>query len=741
MRGRSPTTGNTLQAGTMLAGRYQIEKVIGTGGMSVVYSARDRRFRAINRLCAVKEMFDMLGDGPIRQRAREAFEREANLLASLNHHAVPKVFDYFTESERHYLVHELVEGQDLARYLHQRARPVPPDRVIDWAVQLSQVLATLHSATPPIIFRDLKPSNVMLRPDGRIVLIDFGIAKHFQPVQKGTMIGTEGYAPPEQYEGISSPQTDVYALAATLHQLLTNTDPQEYRPFSFDQRPIRTYNQDVSPELEAVIMRALHQDASQRWESMVAFAGALEANRKGSNRGTPAPTLSPTDHTAPIGNPGSTDKLDSSPTQRGTGLLRRIKGRDGGTRPVGPTTTETDDAMTFMRTTPSDGTRPMGSGVQDQTRPVGSGVTDQTKPVQPPPVAPISPPMRNIGAMGPTFDLEHRIEGEAAYVPIWTFATEDEVRSTPAFTAESIFVGSYDTNLYCIDRATGDFRWKYATTGGIPGRPAVWQEVVMVGSEDNSVYGVNRRTGRLEWSSSTRGRVRSSPTVLLDYCIIGSDDGHLYCFTANRGHLVWKANLGAPVRSTATVGEKYVFIGTEDGTLAAVDFMSGDVMWRVRANGPIISSPSLAGPRVVAGSMDRTLYAVDQQSGWVVWRIRLSDRIYSSPLVTDEHIYVCAVDGTLFCLDFEWGKEVWKLQLGTQITSSPVIDDKGILYVGGGDGQLYAINTKKQKIHWRFRTGGPIPGSPRVFDDIAYFGSMDYRVYAVPTKPQPRTYG
>jgi serine/threonine protein kinase/outer membrane protein assembly factor BamB len=741
MRGRSPTTGNTLQAGTMLAGRYQIEKVIGTGGMSVVYSARDRRFRAINRLCAVKEMFDMLGDGPARQRAREAFEREANLLASLNHHAVPKVFDYFTESERHYLVHELVEGQDLARYLHQRSRPVPPDRVIDWAIQLSQVLATLHAATPPIIFRDLKPSNVMLRPDGRIVLIDFGIAKHFQPVQKGTMIGTEGYAPPEQYEGIASPQTDIYALAATLHQLLTNTDPQEYRPFSFDQRPIRTYNQDVSPDLEAVIMRALAYDSANRWETMVAFAGALEANRKGANKGSGV--LRSPERTTPIGTPNTTDKLDTPAAQGGTGLLRRIKGRDGGTRPVGPTASESGEATTFMRNAPSDGTRPVGSGANDQTRNVGhSGVTDQTKPVQPPSTPqPVQQPLRHVGGMGPTFDLESRIEGEAAYVPIWTFATEDEVRSTPAFTAESVFIGSYDTNLYCVDRATGDFRWKFATTGGIPGRPAVWQEVVMVGSEDNSVYGVNRRTGRLEWASPTRGRVRSSPTVMLDYCVIGSDDGHLYCFTAKRGHLVWKANLGAPVRSTATVGEKYIFVGTEDGTLAAVEMMSGDVMWRMRANAPIISSPALAGARVVAGSMDRTLYAADQQSGWVVWRVRLSDRIYSSPLVTDEHIFVFAVDGTLFCLDFEWGKEIWKMQLGTQTTSSPFMDENGMLYVGGGDGHLYAINPKKQKVMWKFRTGGPIPGSPRVFDGIAYFGSMDYRVYAVPTKPQPRTYG
>ncbi|MDQ7030538.1 MAG: protein kinase [Ardenticatenia bacterium] len=128
---------------------------------------------------------------------------------------------------------------------------------MDWGIQLCDVLEYLHNHTPPIVFRDLKPSNIMLRPDGRLVLVDFGIAKHFQSAERATMVGTEGYAPPEQYEGIATPKVDIYALGATLHHLLTNTDPREFRPFSFASRPIRHYNPAIPPELEYIIMKAL----------------------------------------------------------------------------------------------------------------------------------------------------------------------------------------------------------------------------------------------------------------------------------------------------------------------------------------------------------------------------------------------------------------------------------------------------------------------------------------------------
>lgn len=727
----TPKPGRTLSPGTMLASRYQIEKVIGSGGMSMVYLARDRRFRTTVRYCAVKEMFDAILDAEARRRARETFEREANLLASLSHHAIPKVYDYFTESERHYLVYEYIEGQDLARLLQQRARPMPPEKVVDWSVQLARVLTMLHAGEPPIIFRDLKPSNVMLRNDGQIVLIDFGIAKQFQPVKKGTMIGTEGYAPPEQYEGQASPQVDIYSLGATMHQLLTNTDPQEFRPFSFDQRPISKYNPKVTHELSTIVMRALAYEPKDRWESMRALRVALEGVQRqlvdARLDSGPAVPFTPDRGSHPL-----------PPNRRGSGLFERLHGE--GTRPM----SREDDPS--AHTPPPAGTRPVSRG-DSGTRPVherpsastgrvsepapAAGATQSMAPA--PPYASAPPPSE------PTITYGGRV-GDAGIVPLWTFATEDEVRSTPALTEDALYVGSYDTNLYCLDRKTGEFRWKYATNGGVPGTPTIWQEMVIVGSEDQSVYGLNRRTGRVEWTSQTQGRVRSSPSIAVDHVYIGSDDGFVYAFGARRGHLIWRTHVGAPVRSTAAIGEKLLFIGNEEGAVAGIDLLTGEVVWRVRTNGAVIGSPTITADRVIAGSMDRQLYGIDQSSGWVVWRVKMSDQVYAAPLLVDDRIYVCAVDGTLYCLDSDWGREVWKISLGTQVTSSPIADLDDTLYVGGRDGALYSVNMRKGRVQWRFQTGGPIPGSPRTAEGVVYFGSMDYRVYAIPTQPAPPSF-
>ncbi|MBA3534318.1 MAG: PQQ-binding-like beta-propeller repeat protein [Ardenticatenales bacterium] len=715
-RPASPTPGvpaGTLAPGTMLAARYQIEKVIGSGGMGAVYSARDRRFRAVVRRCAVKEMFDTIADPAARQRARENFEREANLLASLNHAAIPKVFDYFTEGDRHYLVHEFIEGQDLARVLHQRARPMPPEKVIDWAIQLTFVLDALHSSEPPIIFRDLKPSNVMLRTDGQIVLVDFGIAKHFQPVQKGTMIGTEGYAPPEQYEGVANPRVDIYALGATMHQLLTNTDPQEYRPFSYNQRPLRQYNPSVSSEVDGIVMRALAYEPAERWEDMKEIRSALQrVHQAGSSPAVKRPAPPTESAEQPTG-----FRPTDPAALRGTGLFARLRPEqadEGGTRPVSP---------------PGEGTRPVSPppAVPDMgTRPVGQEPPYQAPPVMPP--------------MGSTIDLQQEIKGEAAFVPIWTFATEDEVRSTPEIKDDLLYIGSYDTNIYCLDVATGDFRWKYATNGGIPGTPAVEGELVIVGSEDHKLYALNRRTGRLEWDAQTGGRIRSSPRVLADHVFIGSDDGHVYAFNATRGKLLWKYDAGSPVRSSAAIGDETIFMGAEDGSMTSIDMSTGESRWRIYTGGPVISSPIMAEQRVIFGSMDRQVYGVDGRSGWVVWQAKLTDRVYSSPCLVDDRIYIATVDGNIYAITADWGKEIWKLSLKTQITSSPFVDEDKKLYIGGVDGGLYCINTVKGKELWRFSTGGPIPGSPRSRSGVVFFGSLDHRVYAIPSRATPRSF-
>lgn len=718
---------NTLRPGTTLNKRYQIEAIIGTGGMSVVYSALDLNFRFTERRCAIKEMFDSLTDPLVRKRARESFEREANLLVGLNKlnsQYIPQVYDFFEQDNRHYLVYELIPGKDLARYLHQGARPVSPDKVVDWAIQLTDVLAKLHESNPPIIFRDLKPSNVMLKPDGQIVLIDFGIAKNFQE-EKGTIIGTEGYAPPEQYEGIADALVDIYALGATMHHLLTNTDPQNFRPFSSHKRPIPQYNSAVPDELTGIVMRALSYNTEDRWQSMVELRQALKRVQQRFDSSEERVVA------------GAESKPLRSP--RGTGLLNRLRKKEQvntGAVHNGPEPQKNKSSSSgWQRVAPTpaaqvrldDGTQPVGASsraTNDNTKPVGLNFTVQERQA-----SKALPPSGTIGLDGePSTELQ--------VTPLWIFTAEDEIRSTPCLTEDSVYIGCYDTNLYCLDRATGHLRWKFATQGGIASTPAIAGELVVVGSDDGQIYAINRHSGKLEWTKQTQAPVRSSPHIIEGSLFIGSDDSNLYALNIATGHVRWKTHLFAPIRSTAVSHNDLLVIGTEEGIITGINIQTGETTWRVYSEAAVISCPVLAGLNVIAGSLDRQLCSINLRSGWVTWRKRLAERIYSSLAVANEKLYVCTVDGTIYCLELDEGREIWKSTLKTLVTSSPFITQQGMLYVGGKDGALYCIETKKGQIRWRFQTGGPIPGSPRVWepDRVIYVGSMDHKLYALPVK-------
>ncbi|HUA32394.1 MAG TPA: protein kinase [Candidatus Binataceae bacterium] len=256
------TQGNAgpLTPGTTLQNRYFIERLLGGGGMGVVYLARDQRLA--NRPCAIKEMVDHFIDQAQRIEANEYFAREADTLAQLKHQAIPSITDRFDDKNRHYLVMEYVEGRNLEEEITATGQALSESLVIDVARQLCDVLAYLHGLVPPIIYRDMKPSNVMLTPKGRVVLVDFGIARLFKAARKGTMIGTLGFAPPEQYQGTVDPRSDIYSLGATLHFVLTNRDPEKFPPFSFPK--IKELMPNVSDNLAGAIDAALAYDVNRR---------------------------------------------------------------------------------------------------------------------------------------------------------------------------------------------------------------------------------------------------------------------------------------------------------------------------------------------------------------------------------------------------------------------------------------------------------------------------------------------
>lgn len=267
----APTSHKTgsLPAQSRLAGRYVILKNVGQGGMAAVYRATDAR---TGRIVAVKEMGQ---DGLSTDDARDAlasFRFEADTLLRLRHPNLPEVYDRFSEGARHYLVMEFIDGQTLEQRLAAAGGSALPEvEVLGWARQVCSVLSYLHNQRPPIIFRDLKPSNVMLARGGRIKLIDFGIARLFAPGRSRDtqVLGTPGFAPPEQYgKAQTDARADVYALACTLYQLLSGYDPAT-TPFALP--PLHSRNPRVSPHVQLAIERATKLDREARYPTIAAF--------------------------------------------------------------------------------------------------------------------------------------------------------------------------------------------------------------------------------------------------------------------------------------------------------------------------------------------------------------------------------------------------------------------------------------------------------------------------------------
>jgi len=283
-----------LPEGTVLSGRYEILKRIGGGGMGAVYLASDRNLGGAVR--AVKEMVQSYIEGERQEKAIEDFKRESVLLSSLDHVSIPTIYDYFFDETEHrfYLVMKYIPGGDLATRLKTSAEGrLDEGVVLDWAIQLTEVLEYLHCQQPPIVYRDLKPANVMVDGNtGRAMLIDFGIARWVQGDQKGvTAVGTMGYAPPELFSGNVDPRSDIYSLGATLFHLLTGADPQANPLLIFDfkknPRP-RQINTVLTSDIDSIIARAVEYDASHRFQTVAEMGRALRALREKFESGSQA---------------------------------------------------------------------------------------------------------------------------------------------------------------------------------------------------------------------------------------------------------------------------------------------------------------------------------------------------------------------------------------------------------------------------------------------------------------------
>lgn len=598
----------------MLEGRYLIQDVIGIGGMGSVYRARDMHFPNVVKLVAVKEMINQGRDPLVRQTMIQNFEREANILVTLNHFSIPKIFDYFSLEERSYLVLEYIHGKDLEAILSETPGMLPEDQVIAWAIEICDVLEYLHGHKPePIIFRDLKPSNIMINHQGHVILVDFGIAKTFQIGQKGTMIGTEGYSPPEQYRGDATLRADIYSLGATLHHLLTKRDPRLEPPFSFNERPIRSLNPTVSVELDNVLQVALQYNPEERFPNAAEMKNALlaAAKKTGALERIKVPNMSPEQMIKPLWVFRCEDEVRGSPTYD-LGMIF-IGSYDNNLYGLDAALGE------FRWKYPTEGgivTKPFVSndlvyvGSEDCKVHVVSAKTGRLAWTHP-----VEKPVRSSPTVSDGRVYFGADDGYLHAVNIlstrreFRFDAGVAVRSSPVLSPEFIYFGNEDGDFFCID-FHGQLKWRFRAKRAITGSPLVSQGMVYVTSLDSTLYAMDAKSGWVLWRFRMLKGSVSTPCRVDNNLYVGSADGFIYCIDINNGKEIWKFETGHQVSGSPVAYKDAIYCGSADGLMYALDYKTGKVKWKFVTGGPITSSPVIFNDIVYFGSTDHMVYAL-----------------------------------------------------------------------------------------------------------------------------------
>jgi eukaryotic-like serine/threonine-protein kinase len=603
-----------IQAGVTLQDRYLVLGVLGTGGMGSVYKGRDLHFPNVTKLVAVKEMINMATDPSMQEMVIRNFEREADLLATLSHPAIPRIYDYFTHESSSYLVMEFIEGKDLEAILHEKEDFLGEEQVVAWSIELLDVLTYLHNHKPqPVVFRDMKPSNVMVDHHGHIRLIDFGIARVFRPGEKGTMIGTEGYSPPEQYRGEASPVGDIYALGATLHHLLTQRDPRAEPPFSFAERSIREINPRVSPELEAVVNGALAYDPKDRYQTAEAMRNALVAAAKQTGM-LPAKTaagLRPRNEIEALWTFECEDEIRGTPVHYNGKLyvgcydnnLYALDSKNG----------------KFLWKFATEGGIPTTPLIYDEALYVASE--------------------------------DHRLYAlspETGRVD-WSYASEGPVRGSPAASQGHIFFGSDDRFLHVVSTATGRRAWRVEAAAAIRSRPFIREERVYFGSESGDFYCVDFR-GEVKWRFRAKRAITGSAIMVESLLYFASMDWTLYAVEVDGGWQVWRFRMGGPSISTPAFAEGRLYTGAADGNIYAIDARSSREIWRFETEHQVTGSPLVHEDSLYVGSVDGAMYCIDFRSGRQRWKYMTGGPITGTPIVVENTLFFGSTDHRVYAL-------------------------------------------------------------------------------------------
>jgi eukaryotic-like serine/threonine-protein kinase len=584
--------------------------------MGAVYRARDLHFPNVEKRVAVKEMINQARESAIREMIVRNFEREANILATLSHPAIPRIYDYFTQNERSYLILEFIDGKDLEALLGEAQDFFTETQVIAWAVELCDVLHYLHNHRPErIIFRDIKPSNIMVNQNGHIVVIDFGIAKPFESSSRGTMIGTEGYSPPEQYRGEATQLVDIYALGATLHHLLSRRDPRIEAPFSFGERPIRQINQAVSVELEAIITKAVSYAPEDRFQSAADMKEAL---------------ISAARTTGIL--PNLNLKLDNRKTSDTSRLVWKFECED-----------EVRGSPTFFNSVVYCGSYDNNLYALNSEKgefiwkyAAKGGI--------------VSKPVVHDGCVyvGSEDKRLHVIQARSGKQS-WSYPTEGPVRSSPYIAEGHVFIGSDDGYLYAVNTLTTRGTWKVDCGASIRSTPILSDDLLLFGTESGDFLSVDL-AGDFKWRFKAKRAVTSSAIITQGMVLFCSFDSTLYALDAKSGWVIWRFRLGKASLSTPCLAESYVFTGAADGDIYCIDIRSAKEVWRYSTEHQVTGSPVIYKDALYCGSVDGHLYCLEYRTGRLRWKFRTDGPITGTPVIGDDMVYIGSTDHNIYAL-------------------------------------------------------------------------------------------
>jgi len=611
----------TLNPNTVLLRRYRVMGVLGGGGMGTVYQARDLQFPDVKRMVAVKEMLSPSPDKALREQTLKTFRREANILATLTHPAIPQIYDFFDQNERAYLVMEYINGSDLEAILG-KTRSLPVEKIIEWAIDLCEVLGYLHDHSPtPIVFRDIKPSNIMIDHLGKVRLIDFGIAKNFVSAKGNTMIGTEGYSAPEQYKGNVSPKSDQYSLGATLHHILSRKDPRLEPPFSFHERPIPDFNPDVPDWFAAIIKRALSFNPQDRFESCAAMGAEIKTKMMGQGaRDT-----------------SQTEVFDEKIANMQTVEHKWVFETEDEVR----TSPTAHDGMVFVGSYDTNmWALDLETGEMRWKYHTDGGIAS----------SPVVDPASDLVLFGSEDHTFHAVNYKTGRI-VWTYTTRDRIRSTPTVAMDHVFFGSDDGNLYALVSSNGRKLWEYDAQSAIRNRPLVTDDMIVFGNSMGDIISLSL-SGERRWGYRARRDIASSPVIYdkEDLCYVGSHDGYLYEIDANSGFSSNRFRTMGPVITTPVVHSGRVIFGSVDKSVYSVEIGTLREKWRFTIEHPIVSSPVVHKDKVYFGGTDGKLYCLDASNGQELWSYTAEAAITSTPLIANDTLVFGSLDYKIYAL-------------------------------------------------------------------------------------------